>query len=194
MFYATERRRIYISQQINIDDIFETNNYGQFKIISESNRRRGRSKCYDIQFIDTKSIRLGLVRTEILNGEIKDYYRPSIAGVGYIGSLIQKDYKVEYSMWKHMLHRCYNPFDENYIWYGKQSVTIDKEWFNFENFVRDIPKVENFNKEKFDARKIELDKDKKQLNLPLDERVYSLDTCCFLTRQENLELSKINKK
>jgi len=39
--------------------------------------------------------------------------------------------------------------------------------------------------EKFYNGELELDKDIKQWNLNKNERVYSLDTCCFVTRKEN---------
>ena len=178
--------------EINIEDIFETNNYGDFKIISESDRRRGRMKCYDIQFLDTGSIRKGICRTEILKGEVKDYYRPSIAGVGYLGEGIQqKDYKYEYSVWKHMLHRCYNKNSDSYDKYGAFGVTVCKRWHCFKNFVEDIPKIDGYDEKLFKDRKIQLDKDLKCNSFPKE---YSLSTCTFLSAQDNLSISKIQKK
>lgn len=177
---------------INIGDVFETNNYGRFKIICESSRRRGRSKCYDIEFLDTGSIRKGICRSEILNGEVKDYYRPSIAGVGYLGEgILQKDYKYEYSVWKHMLHRCYNENCDSYDKYGKLGVTVCKRWHCFKNFVEDIPKIDGYNEKLFQERKIQLDKDLKCNDFPKE---YSLNNCTFLSAQCNLAVSQLQKK
>jgi len=125
---------------------------------------------------------------------VKDYYCPSIAGVGYIGKLIQKDHKREYSIWKHMLHRCYNEYDDNYHKYGFLGVSVAERWFDFENFVVDIPSIENYDKILFDSKVLQLDKDKKQIDLPIGKRIYSLETCCFLTAQENLFYSRKNRK
>lgn len=177
---------------INIGDIFKTNNYGKFRIISNSDRKRGRMKCYDIEFLETGSIRYGICRREILNGEIKDYYRPSIAGVGYLGEgIYQKDYKREYSVWKHMLHRCYNENCDSYCKYGALGVTVYKRWHCFKNFVEDISKIDGYNEQLFKDGKIELDKDLKQNYFPKE---YSLCTCTFLSKEDNLEISRFQKK
>lgn len=37
-------------KEIKVGEIFSSNNYGDFVIIKESNKRRYREKCYDIQF------------------------------------------------------------------------------------------------------------------------------------------------
>lgn len=58
-------------KEIKVGEIFSSNNYGDFVIIKESNKRRYREKCYDIQFLKTNSIRYGICRKEILRGGSK---------------------------------------------------------------------------------------------------------------------------
>ena len=177
---------------IEIGDIFDTNNYGQFEIISYSERRRGRAKCYNIRFIDTGSIRYDICRKEILCGEVKDYYKPSIAGVGYLGDgILQKDFKREYSIWKHMLHRCYNAKSDSYYKYGALCVRVCDRWHCFKNFVEDLPKIDGYDRELFLSGKIQLDKDLKCNEFPKEYNIYN---CTFLTQNENLEISKFQKK
>lgn len=176
---------------INIGDIFDTNNYGKLKIISDSKQRRGREKCYDIEFIDTGSIRRGIARKDIIRGEVKDYYRPSIAGVGYLGEgILQKDYKYEYSVWKHMLHRCYNPNCDVYYKYGALGVTVCERWLCFKNFVEDISKIDGYDKRSFKQREIELDKDLKCNDFP---KQYNIKNCTFVSRSDNVAIFKLQK-
>lgn len=192
LFYVTEKKENRMkARDINIGDIFETNNYGKFKIIAESDKRRRRSKCYDIEFLDTGSTRKDIRKTEILRGEIKDYYRPSIAGVGYLGEgIMQKDHKREYSIWKHMLHRCYNINDDNYKKYGAKGVTVCDRWMCFKNFVEDIPFIDGYDEQLFKEGKIQLDKDLKCNDFPKEYNKYD---CTFLSPEENLKISEIQK-
>lgn len=178
-------------KEIKIGDVFDTNNFGKFKIIGESKIRKGRSRCYDIEFIDTKSIRKDIARAEILRGEVKDYYKPKIAGVGYLGEgIMQKDYKLEYSIWKHMLHRCYNPKCDVYNMYGAKGVTVCERWHCFKNFVEDLPKIDGYNEELFRSKEIELDKDLKKTK---PHKEYSLENCTFLSHKDNILVSKFQK-
>jgi len=38
-----------------------------------------------------------------------------------------------YHVWKGICHRCCNPKDKHYIWYGERGITICNEWRNDEN-------------------------------------------------------------
>jgi len=79
-----------------------------------------------------------------------------------------------------MLGRCYNPNNAKYHVYGARGVTVCEEWrYSFENY-------------KFWALAngyedgLEIDKDK--LSSHLKVPIYSPDTCCFLTRKDNMAL------
>jgi hypothetical protein len=179
-------------KDINIGDIFNTNNYGKFKIVSLYLTRKKRMKCYNVEFLLTGSIRENICRREILRGEVKDYYYPSIAGVGYLGEDIQqKDYKREYSVWKHMLHRCYNEKCDSYFKYGKLGVTVCDRWHCFKNFIEDITKIDGYNKTLFDKGLIQLDKDLKSNTFP---KQYGVLSCTFISTEDNVAIFKFQRK
>lgn len=179
-------------KEIKVGEIFSSNNYGDFVIIKESNKRRYREKCYDIQFLKTNSIRYGICRKEILRGEVKDYYYPSIAGVEYLGEgILQKNYKREYSIWKHMLHRCYNKDNDSYCFYGEKGVTVCERWHCFKNFVEDIKYIEGYDEALFKSDKLELDKDLKCEDFPKE---YNIENCIFLSKNENIKIKNEQRK
>ena len=86
-------------------------------------------------------------------------------------------------MHKSMMSRCYNVNDTHYSIYGAKGVTVHERWHNLDNFIEDIDKVDGFEYDKFIVAEIQLDKDLKQIGS--DNKVYSLDTCIFLSRSDN---------
>lgn len=122
-------------------------------------------------------------RTSIVkHGAVKNRLHPSVYGVGCIGhgkyacganGKRTKSYKT----WQSMLSRCYDDkYHEKMPTYKDCSVHSD--WHNFQVFA-----------EWFEHNYIEgfhLDKDK----LVSGNRIYSADTCCFLSSQENIEVSQ----
>jgi hypothetical protein len=43
-----------------------------------------------------------------------------------------------YNVWHGIKHRCTNPKNSNYRWYGGRGITICPEWLNVANFIRDM--------------------------------------------------------
>lgn len=43
-----------------------------------------------------------------------------------------------YSSWQHMINRCTNKNDEQYLGYGGRGITVCSRWLKFENFLRDM--------------------------------------------------------
>ena len=150
-------------------------------IIHESSRQ----KYYPIKFIKSGSIKE--VRLEyIINGKIHDDYAPSVAGIGYLGKASRANQpRKYYDLWRNMIHRCYNPKRHDYGRYGGKGITVCERWHCFEYFLEDIALIDGWNKEKFENSKIQLDKDKKQFNIPHNQRVYSKDTCEWLSPEDN---------
>lgn len=108
-------------------------------------------------------------------------------------SLGEETYKIYrrkvYVRWRNMINRCHNTEHLSYSTYGGKGVHVCERWLSdFENYLEDIPKVEGFNYEGFMDGAIFLDKDKKQIGLK--EKVYSLETCVFLTLEENNSLAE----
>ncbi len=71
-----------------------------------------------------------------------------------------------YDKWKSMIHRCYSGKDYS-------NVTVCEEWLTFSNFKSWM--------EKQDWEGKELDKDL----LTLGAKIYSPETCCFISRKLN---------
>jgi hypothetical protein len=120
----------------------------------------------------------------IRNGLFKNKLSPSVHGIGFIGDGPYKTYENGKSTrantaWRNMLQRCY---DQGY--HVRQPTyidcTVDEEWHDFQCFAKWFE--ENY---PTDGNSYELDKDA----LIADNKVYGPDTCCFLTRQENAEVS-----
>lgn len=81
----------------------------------------------------------------------------------------------EYVTWASMKQRCINPSSSVYEYYGGDGVTICERWLeSFENFYEDMG-----NKPKGYA----LDKDK--YAMPNQQKIYSKETCCWITKGEN---------
>jgi hypothetical protein len=124
----------------------------------------------------------------IKKGDFKDKMSPSLYGVGFVGDGNHKPSKngkntKAYATWARMLERCYyekyqarNP---TYI-----GCTVDKEWHNFQCFAKWYH--ENY---PADGKDYQLDKDL----LVKGNKIYSADTCCFLTPQQNTETSQAKR-
>jgi hypothetical protein len=121
--------------------------------------------------------------TTISNGLIRDYLNPSIFGVGMLGYASKINNKIAYSKWYSMLDRCYNPAYVGYKFYGGNGITVCDRWFRFDYFLEDIPKIDGYNEELFLHKKLHLDKDIKQFDMEF--KIYSLDTCMFVSQKEN---------
>jgi hypothetical protein len=121
----------------------------------------------------------------IRHGNFKDKMQPSVFGIGFVGDGEYKTSKngklnKSYKTWTNMLRRCYHrETQEKQPTY--KGCTVDKNWHNFQTFAQWFE--ENY---PTDGRDYQLDKDK----LVEGNKIYSPDTCCFLTHQQNVETSK----
>lgn len=167
----------------HIGQIYKNNKGLEFKVVEKlQNKPR-----FKIEFINS-----GYVTTvsdsNILKGSIKDKLSPSVNGIGIIGYAdTTKNGKTikEYEVWTSMLDRCYNEKSKEYIYYGAKGVVVSKRWLRFDYFLEDFNKVDGYNEEFFLKGELVLDKDKKQLNLPSHQKLYSLETCTLLSKTEN---------
>lgn len=172
-----------------IDKIFESNNYGKFKVVGISAIYNGR-KYYICEFIDTgyKTIAEG---RRIKQGKIKDYYLPTVFNVGYIGDYCGDATKNKYyKLWHSILSRCYYSTK-----YRKNNTYSDcfvcERWLCFNNFVNDIEKIIGYREYNiFKEIKFSLDKDIFNLN---NSKEYSLDNCCFVPQKLNQFFANVNK-
>ena len=166
---------------------WETNNYGKIEIIG-----RGEEKGYYICKFEDGNV-FSFPSKHIRTGSVKNLYHPSVYGIGYMGvgknkSSINKKTTKEYSVWQGLFERCYSPSNiiknQSYI-----DCTVDKRWHNFQNFCEDIRSLEGYTewKNSTKSREYSLDKDKKIKG----NRIYSKDTCVFITSSENSTITAI---
>jgi hypothetical protein len=173
-----------------VGKILESYNYGKFEVL----RRIGNKSpiLYEVRFLDTGTVDI-FRKANIVRGKIKDVYRKTVCGVGCIGKASKVKNKKEYDLWNSMLLRCYQPTHGSYASYGAKGVTVCERWLCFEYFLEDLPKIEGYNEKDFYEGKISLDKDFKQQGKPPHEKVYSLETCCFLPNSINFSLTDKSK-
>lgn len=87
-----------------------------------------------------------------------------------------------------MMARCYKESCKDFPRYGGRGVTVCDKWQDLEGFLEDVDKIPGFDKEGILNGSLALDKDKRG-----PSNLYSLDTCSFITAQENNSLREPRK-
>lgn len=133
-----------------------------------------------VVFIDTGTI-VVTRKQNVRTGKLKDPYKPSVFGVGFIGvgefkSREGKKLSKLYRLWADMLRRCYAKDDHSYL-----GCTVVKRWHNFQIFCEDILKMPNWNTPGFD-----LDKDLRVLG----NKKYGPKYCSFVPKEVNSFITK----
>lgn len=154
----------------------------KYKIIDRNNI------TITIQFLKTGYI-TKVISSKLSSGYIKDPYEPSVCGVGYLGKCDNINRRQEYNLWKGIIERCYNPKRQDYKNYGAKGITVCDRWKCFAYFLEDIKKIDGYDNEKFHNKELDLDKDVKQKDIPVNKKIYSLDTCMFLDKQINRSIT-----
>lgn len=116
-------------------------------------------------------------------GEVKNPYRPTVFGIGIIGSKykskINNKYTIEYRTWQNMLQRCYDSkYKEKHPAY--KNVFCCNEWLLYENFYEWLHSQDNFDKWILLCRGA-LDKD----IIVKNNIVYSPNTCSLVSQKVN---------
>lgn len=135
-----------------------------------------------VKFVDTGTV-LDCQQNNLGRGKVKDYNKPSVYGVGYIGSTLKipmrgvSEIRRAYDLWANMLKRSYGNYDPSYA-----DVSVDKRWHSFTNFMNTLPDVPGYDSWAI-GLPMHFDKD---LRVP-GSRVYSLSTCWFIPPETNLK-------
>lgn len=117
---------------------------------------------------------------DVWRNKIKDWGSPSVLGVGIVGWRVLRPTKHPlYRVWHGMLSRCLRPSKRHQSY---SDVTIGSGWLRFDVFVEDAPRLPGYDLDKIASGELQLDKDK--LGSSIGRREYGLETCCWLTRQE----------
>lgn len=172
---------------------YESNNFGFFTVIEfiGGDPYKYHALFYKIRFDNTGS-EMVVSYESLRHGRVRDKYAPVVAGVGYTGSfdgVISNPYIIQfYRPWNDMLHRCFNPNDKDYPYYGALGVTVDPTWFDFGVYYNDIQQLPGFNMKLRYPDKYQLDKDYLQLHIPKSQRIYSKNTCIWLSKFDNIAI------
>ena len=159
--------------EINKGDVFSSNFCGDFKIINCDKMAK-----VLIRFIDTGT-EIVTRKCHILSGGIKDKMYPDLCGVGFIGYGAYTHKSKAYSQWAGMITRCYS--DAYHIKKpAYQSCETCEEWQEFQSFAAWYD--ENHPNDGLDY---DLDKD----FLIAGNKIYSPETCTFLSRSENSRIA-----
>lgn len=154
--------------------IFKTKNYGLVEVVGEGSKYN----YLKVRFFNTGHID-EFRKDAVEKGEIRDKYAVTLCGVGIIGDIKTRGkYKPYYTVWRNMIMRCYSGKQPSY-----QHVEVCERWKTFEYFYHDVPCIPGWNEQEFLNNKLSLDKDCKQRFL--QEKVYSLETCMWLSWHEN---------
>lgn len=153
-------------------------------------------KKVQIMFLDEHKYKMWTQWSKLESGSVKNPFHKSVYGVGFLG-LDENGERLktrengkplrEYQCWFGMFERAYstdlhkrNPTYEN--------VTVCKEWHSFSQFLKDLPKIKNYELWRDNPNSgITLNKDMYYVELGIDtnEKTYSLETCRFMTRSDS---------
>ena len=157
---------------------FESSTSGTYRVtdyIGESSDKR--IKFFQIKFKDTGT-EMTIQKSQIRNGNIKDYQKVSVYGVGTVGCVVAKEDKWLYKAWTHMLERCYSEKSKHYPNYGGRGVFVHQDWLNFQRFKEDVKGLENYYLAKVFPKEYTLDKDFFKSNC------YAKHTCKWASKKE----------
>lgn len=176
----------------------DTNKQGvKFEIIGKIKTKQGSKAKYLIKFESSQDALIVTTARSINLKEIHDLNFKTLYETGYLGygkykSSINNVATREYRLWNRVLKRCYcEKYKESRPTY--KDVTVDDRWHCFQNFCDDLPNIdgyENWINDNSEGRcNIEFDKDILCEKLNISPKIYSRNTCMFITQAENLEQS-----
>lgn len=142
-----------------------------------------------VEFQDEHKAKVHTQYDHCLKGDIVNPYQKTKYNVGCLGLMKDgskpntKKYNREYTVWSAMLQRVYDEtVRDRYETY--KNVTVCERWHCFANFLEDIKLIEGYELWlKNPKQGISLDKDLKQQGVK--NKVYSLETVCFIHNNEN---------
>jgi len=176
---------------IDFNKIYQTLYYGPYQIIKFVGRTDRSRKIVRIRFLNT-GYEYDVLLKQVRRGEVRDY------SLGYHEKSYMDSNQTEYfykiidllnERWKGMMSRCYNPNNIKYDDYGGSGVAVCERWQDFDNYITDMSYIPQYTKFYYDPANYQLDKDFLQLHIPKNQRIYSLQTCIFLSMADNANLS-----
>lgn len=141
-----------------------------------------------IEHQDYKVHRMEVFSNQFMTGRIKNRYKPSVHGVGYLGigkhdTKINEETSREYAVWRLLLVRCYDE-SKRHKTPTYAEITVCDEWHNFQNF------AEWYKSHEYYGFGYDLDKDL----LVEGNKIYSPETCCLVPPKINTILLRPSKR
>lgn len=172
----------------HIGEIYDSGKYGKYRVVRELIAIGYNQRMFEVEFLNTGGRRD--VALKSLGQPLVDHMVPNVAGVGYFGNFfmnVRDDIltKSLYDTWCQMMHRCYNINAKDYKYWGGSGVTVDPRWHNFTNFYHDAKLLPGFTNKYFHPHDYQLDKDYLQFGVPKNQKVYSKDTCIWISKEDN---------
>lgn len=164
-----------------------TNNAGAKFIVESTPIKNNRNQTQYICVFES-GWKCFAASADIRSGKVKDMLHPTVFGAGMLGTS-GRNAKAQgkvYWLWLGMIRRCYDTSAPFYKWYGGRGVTVCERWKRFDLFLKDVPNIPGYNKEKIEAGELELDKDL----IDNSKNIYSPETCSFVTHKDNMQAKK----
>jgi hypothetical protein len=162
-----------------------TNSKGrEYKVMALDPERKSGQKVYHIKFTES-GYETTAKRPDVRSGLIRDRLEPTTYGVASLGFAHTKGNELAYKRWHGMIRRCYDTAYDHYHNYGGAGITVCERWLRFDYFLEDLEKIEGYEKEGFESGALHLDKDIKQQHLQKCQRIYSRETCMFVSKKDN---------
>ena len=165
-----------------VGQVFSTTKCGNVEVIHIKDRRK-----ITVRFLDTENT-MTTTFDNLSCGEIRDIMRPSLYGVGIVGTWDRVGKDREYDLWHSMLRRCYGvkELTRNPTYIGCSVSEDFKEYLKFKTWCNDQI---GFSYSDTNSKHFHLDKDL----LVKGNKVYSPDTCCFIPCEINALFTHIKK-
>lgn len=202
----------WLEQFVGTDTIFP-NRHGDFKVLKtfkipyiNSYGKQVMKQIVTIRFITPnsyvgytfKDVVSSSIRKPPLISNIRDPYQYDMAnGGGCLGffhpAFGPASSCKEYEVWRAMIRRCYDPNVKAYKDYGAKGVTVSKDWRCYEIFLYQLPYVPGYEEWKRFPSEYSIDKDARQKDVPTNQKIYSVDTVCFIPNRFNT-IDRNNRK
>lgn len=144
------------------------NDGNPFEIIADV----GNAKTVAVRFIKTGCIKV-VSRNSIVHGNIVDSYAPKIHGIACMGVVQSATKTMLFSLWMHILERCYDTSHSLYKAYGAKGAYVSPRWLCYENFFNDVKRLPNYERWAKDPSAFDLSKDY------YGSDCYDVETCLF---------------
>lgn len=178
-----------IAESYYIGKKYKSNKCGVYTIIEYAGHKKS-YMMFKVRFDDTGYETISKIGN-ITRGKVRDPLHPTECAIGYLGEeyrdLRKNDkelYDLLYSRWRDMLQRCYYKTNCKYHIYGQRGIKVHEDWHNLSNFIKDAQKLPGFDRQLIIDGILQIDKDKLQLGKDSSEKIYSKDTCCWLTPKD----------